>query len=585
MFLKFEALLYLISTIFLIYEVFWLKKSKDRLNPISSFFVCLYVLLMVQAFLAGICNFIHIPIRLLSLAVINIIIGVLIHSITQMKKKQEYASVARIDIFSLICNVLITGVVAYVFFGARLEVTFVSVDGSAHYSMAKNILINHSLGTNMYFEALNDAILMMIVRAFISAEVAVVKAFVFSQVASFFIGIHAFYLLCRSYFDDWKEGVVAEIFAAFYALGYYLYAVIYGFAYFAQVMNIIICIMILVKLYSDKKINRIPAYMALNLALFSLFVCYSFFVPVVFFAVFIALSILMREETNRFISLTWVKEQISVFLCPSIFGLLYSFSNVKELGSGGGITNEGGCYFDLYSNFLIFLPLIIAGLLIVWKKKKSDITIIMAGMASLYWCVLMIMNLKDRASLYYVSKDYNLLWILGCFFACVMTWEIRKKNKQLLIGAVFTIFVMGILLHTPIQQKIIDDNPGYVTIYGDVTSMVPHIYWFNKIQINAYHYLPDAKIDFFEYVRDNFSSGEGNIFIIGNTFDSAWFPAIAGDCVAADIRMTDLEGYLTEDIDYVVGTNIEEMNSFLSNNGDDFELVYQCKEGYVLAVK
>lgn len=97
--------------------------------------------------------------------------------------------------------------------------------------------------------------------------------------------------------------------------------------------------------------------------------------------------------------------------------------------------------------------------------------------------------------------------------------------------------------------------------------------------------MSDSKIDLYEYVRDNYSSGDGNIFVIGNTFDSAWYPAIAGDCVVADILLANIEGALTEDIEYVVGTNTNELNSFLSNNGDGFELVYQCDEGYVLAVK
>lgn len=582
---KIEVLVYIISALGFIYEAFRVKKAKNESDVIGMLFLSFYLLVAEQAFVGGLFNLVHIPIRLISLAVVNIIFCLVLHFLAKRFGVQKYRRVCKVDIIVLLINILLTVVILYKYFGFGLEVTFVSVDGSAHFALAKNIALTHALSNNMYFEAFQGSIWMMLIYPFMSSAIGLTKAFVLSQVVSFFIGVQAFYTLCRTYSDDWKDSILSEVVTIFYALGYFLYAIIYGFAYFAQSMNVIIVIMIITKLYVEKKLEQTSAFVYLNFLLFAVFVCYSLFVPVVFVAVFLTIWFKHMDDKHAFISLQIIKDEVMIFALPCIFGLLYAFSNVKELGDGGGITNEGGCYFDLYSNFLKYLPFMIAGVILVWKKKKYDIVLSMSAITSLFWALLMVMNLKDKASLYYVSKIYNLLWVCGCLLIVICFWEIRRKYVQLLIGGAATLILAGVLLYTPIAQKVIDDNPGYQTVYESATTLFPNIYWFNNVQIGAYHYLQDDKITFFEQAADAYSDGDNNILFVGDLYEQVWYRAIAGDGVAVDVVNVDFDKDLTDDITYVVATSSEDFKKILDDNSEKFDIVYQGDNGYVLAVK
>ena len=112
-------------------------------------------------------------------------------------------------------------------------------------------------------------------------------------------------------------------------------------------------------MYVDKLIKREICIIMLALGCYSLMVCYTLFVPVVFLGIFICI-LNGQIKKKMMISLETIWTMLSVFLIPCILGLIYSFRNVKELAITSSTTtafaNEGGSYRDLYSDFILILP-------------------------------------------------------------------------------------------------------------------------------------------------------------------------------------------------------------------------------------
>jgi hypothetical protein len=266
--------------------------------------------------------------------------------------------------------------------------------------------------------------------------------------------------------------------AFFYTMGYPFYTIIFGFAYFAQVMNLIIALFLIFNLLRESKVDQRVLYLMLNLLLFGMFVCYSLFVVFVFPPLFIAIWYLYKNEDLILIA----KREVAIFLLPCILGLYNSFVNIGDLQSGG-LSNEGGCYMDLYSNFLRLLPLVIPGMVYFIKKNRFDFTVMLTVWSVLLLILMLYLHQKNHGvSLYYVSKVYSLLWFTCFVFMFVTIIQIAERIPLVLAGAVCTLLLSIVVHVSPVPARIAEDKPGdYVTLYEHESALYPNIYLFNEL--------------------------------------------------------------------------------------------------------
>lgn len=485
------ACVYMIGMILLLTGLFRIKKSKNPMVRLNAGFLTVMLFMGIQAVAAFAFDLVHIPINILSVGLFDFFIGCLLWIRYKFVGVQEYKKTDDGDVIGLIVGVLIVLGVALYAWGLQLNFTFFSSDSIAmHLRISRWLADEQSIRDNLYFEGLNGSIWIQILRVFLSADVADEKGQHLSQIFSMVLSEVGFFALIRTYHREKKNSALAVVISGLYFIGYPLYAAAMGFAYFSQVINIIVAILLVTKMVCDDEMDGIYKYVSFWLLLYSVFACYTLFVPIVFPAVFISLWMECSKKKRRFVSLAALLEEIKVFLLPCVLGLMNSFSNVAELKSGAGITNDGGCYFDLYSNVIWLVPFALVGAIIMLKKNKGDAVVWSGGITLLALLFAIVFNLKGRISLYYISKFYNLLWL--CFFvlAYVALTEWKEYKKEFIIGIAVMVVAFCILRFSGLAETLIANNPpGYIVVQDMKHSYFPNIYVFNWKSVDMLHFI------------------------------------------------------------------------------------------------
>lgn len=527
-----QNIIYISTFILLFLAVMLIKKSDEKQEIIVWIPVSLFSVLLIQSIIATIINWLGFSITLLPLGVFFLGISVsLIFLIAKRIGIQAYRIPSIVDVVAVVLIIYAAIWFAKTYFGPNLSLRFYMVDGATHYSFAWMVATGKGFAANLYFEALNDGVIMLIARVFGTTSIIAEKAFVVSQVLSLTMSVLLFYAFIRSQSRKNFLTIIGLAISFVYAYGYPLYAVVSGFAYFATSINLILGLFILISLHENTKINKWVTIVHCNLFLFGLFICYTFFIPVVFFSLFFYIWWHYARTEKKLISKGLVIAELQTFALPTLLGMIISFGNVSELGSGGGITNDGGAYVDLYSNFLLLLIPSILGMLIIIRKTHKDVFVLISTVLSvLFWCLLILMNLKHRASLYYVSKIYNMLWL--CCFLLVMV-SIKYCIEEFL-ELIVAITLAGALLFSFIKVKVperVVEANSYINAYGvvwsDYTSLIPNIFAYMKVWEGVPVRVTDEQAELYEYVRANLSNEtEKNVIMDGDGYSTVWYMKI-----------------------------------------------------------
>ncbi len=459
------------------------------MDAVMQLYLLIFFVMGEQALFALLFHFVHIPLGLISLGITNALVGAALFYFKGKTGHQEFERISLIDILSVIFLSAVTiGICLYMWMPS-LEMSFLSLDGKeVHCMLSETIAKTENYENPQYFEALNGALVMQIFHAFIDGDDGYYKAHMFSQIVIQWMSAFGFYALCKTYTTKRKHDWMAGVLTFFYVVGYPLFIAYFGFAYFGTIVNMVAAIFLLYRLMHQEKVNPWFSYGMLNLMLFSMFVCYSFFIPFVFPPLFVALWFDEVEKEGRIISLKMIRKEFQVFLLPCIFGMINSYSNLSQLGDGGGITNNGGCYVDLYSNFLRLLPWAAMGMVVIWKKNKHDILNLELVWSLIALFAMFYFNHHGKISLYYVSKIYNILWLLFFVYIFASFCELREKCPTALVGMAALIVVSWLIAHTSLFNTVSSSNPDiYAPIHADYHALYPDVYWYNANMVEVVH--------------------------------------------------------------------------------------------------
>ena len=91
----------------------------------------------------------------------------------------------------------------------------------------------------------------------------------------------------------------------------------------------------------------------------------------------------------------------AIFLVPCILGLYFVYGSIFTNGVtvANAINNEGGCYRELFSNFIFFIPVAILGYLMIIRKKENVLLEILTPLLVIFSIIIFIMVLKGKASI------------------------------------------------------------------------------------------------------------------------------------------------------------------------------------------
>ena len=496
-----SAVFYLLSIVCLWISFLLIRKSEAKISAAIWFICSAFFVICNQVFFAAIFNQFHIKISIISIGIINLIVAsVCIFFITRLGIQKYY--IKPLEIIELLIIAAVIYKFAVIRFGHDLHINFVLVDASSHYGMSKDVAVNHTLDNNMYFAALTSGLMMEVYKVFSHGDIFhMYRIFIICEIIYTTFTAFLFWVLLREKVkDNIFKAVAAVIITIIYWIGYPAYSTIFGYSYFVMGINIITLLIFIVNAYLSDEYNKTIMIIFMNLLLHGIFVCYTLFVPTTFFGVFIALSIYMiKRDKKKFINLKNVLQMLYIFLIPSILGLIQSFSNVQYLsGSGEGISHDGGCYSDFYSNFIPLIPFAIIGIYIIFKEKKKDSLIPISIVQLLFMFLLFYRAMKGTVSAYYYMKNNSLVWtILWVLTAEAILYMIDKCKGAVIFPVMFLGFIfMGLRGDEYIQSK----NDRFINVSSRNTF---NIIYFNYEFSRVYPLLDSDTIDLYKYVYEN----------------------------------------------------------------------------------
>lgn len=479
-----------------------LKKTEHSMSFVQWAGVGWILVMCWNAFLAGVLNLIHFPNGLDAISLITILTAVLILFKIRGKEKQSYQT-DRTDWWFLI---IMTGVCALFlafYFRRSLNLRFISVDAAVHTRFAKEFALHHRLKNNLFFSAVNDGLVMEAVLPFAGKQ-NIVHVFPLMRVVDLFITGMIFYSVIAGNTDRSKKiGMI--VITGLYVMGYPLNTELFGFAYYGASNFIIAAILILTRFYDE---NRQCAVIGLNLCLFGLFTSYTLLVPVIYLFVFLTM---LRKKAS-------FKKMIQVFLIPTVIGMLYAYVNLKEITPSGGITNEGGKYFDLYADFILILPFMIADVIYTFRNRKVQESMILEICTFLYWLLFLCLTINNKVSVYYFSKIYNLCWFCAFVSFTDEYMKLMEKDRSFMISflVVDLCLILTSVLNITHEAEPESNNGLLSNAAGSVTS----VYSFNYSYLKNEPYFPEETEDLFNHAE---KFGNHEILYCGNEVMSQWY--------------------------------------------------------------
>lgn len=533
-----NLVLYIISAVIYLVGFLRIKKSKNELSFIQWFTLGILSGMLLNAVLAGIYGLVGIPIQCITICIPVIILSVIL-LFKSKNVKQQYI-LPKSDIIFLTILVVIVALFWGGYFLFKLPVRYTSVDASVHCRYAKQIAFQHTISANLFFGYVNDGLLMEALLP-ITGAVGFYHSFTLARIFDLGLAGLSFYSIISVLGKNkYQKGL--SIFLTFvYLFGYPLYAIVFGFVYFGDAITLLSGLIIVFAFYKNKEINHNLILVLCNLFLFGIFTTYTLFVPNIFLSAFLYVVIILISKTKKLVTKDNVVEILKIFVFPCVLGMAYAYVNLKEASSGGGISNEGGKYFDLYSNFIFLVPFVVSGLYRKFKNRDYSFLFILFIVTTLYTLLLFAGCWMGRVSTYYLSKLYNIIWLLMFIFLVEELHELSLNNRVLINGGIVVFLILGGFILVDADTEFSEKG-----MIRTGSSGLMNIYSFNKEYVFGQSLLQDREIAAFDEINTMTKDTE-SVLYIGNEVNANWFKTF-----------TDQENIETSENIETIKTRIEE---------------------------
>lgn len=512
-----KLLLYFISLVIFSVGFFRMQKSEQKLPGIPFLGITILSYMLVNTVLAGIYGLIGAPICVYTISLPVMILGGILLAYSK-NHVQEYV-LSRNDKIVLCFLIVLTLCFWVGYFRCKLPIRYVSVDASVHCRWAKQIALQHTLNSNLFFGYVNDGLFMEALLT-VTGINGFYHSFAFMRIVDFFLAGLLFYSLIRELCVTRYQKIAGIVVTAFYIFGYPLYALMFGFVYFGDAVTIICFILLVLKMYETAELKHQWILIMLNLGLFGIFTTYTMFVPSVFLGVFIDVLAVQKKLGNKIISKESIVELFKVFIFPCMLGMAHAYVNLKEISSGGGIGNDGGKYFDLYSNFVLLAPFVISTMTKRIKHHQYDGVFWMFVTTIAFTGLFLAGSWFGIVSTYYLSKMYNIIWLLCFVMVMEEIVELSRYNKEFMNAFAACIFVLSVfVIFDDVDQKF----SGNQEIKTGANCFL-NIYWFNGNFFLNQPFIDNDEIALYQECHDITESlVDGEMLYVGDEIHANWF--------------------------------------------------------------
>lgn len=513
-----KLLLYFISLLIFSVGFFRIQKSEQKLPGILFLGITILSYMLVNTVLAGIYGLIRVPICVYTISLPVMTLGGILLAYSK-NHTQEYVFSKNDKI--ILCFLIVLTLCFWIgYFRCKLPIRYVSVDASVHCRWAKQIALQHTLNSNLFFGYVNDGLFMEALLT-ITGINGFYHSFAFMRIVDFFVAGLLFYSLILDLCVTRYQKIAGIVVTAFYIFGYPLYALMFGFVYFGDAVTVICLILLVLKMYEASELKHLWILILLNLGLFGIFTTYTMFVPSVFLGVFIDVLVIQKKLGNKIISKESVVELFKVFIFPCVLGMAHAYVNLKEVSSGGGIGNDGGKYFDLYSNFVLLAPFVLSSLIKRCKRHQFDGIFWMFVTTVAFTGVFLAGSWFGIVSTYYLSKMYNIIWLLCFVMMMEEIVELSRYNKEFMNAFAAVVFVLSVFVIVDADQKFNEKQYIQTGANGFL-----NIYWFNGNFFLSQPFIDNDEIALYQECHDvTEQMDDGEMLYVGDEIHANWFKA------------------------------------------------------------
>lgn len=387
-----KGVIYVASVIFLQIIFLCKKKTDKKLNIFSTIGVSIVLIMCFNAFVSYCLTFFALKTSITTLTIINLVLSLIIGILILKDRKnnskftmQKY-EVNKMDIFAIVIIGIITIFTAVLNFDILFNIKYESSDPSCHYLTSLKFMkeekllsvseddVYNNFTSRKFASYVNSGLLMKCFEGKID-YIDNYKIFIAFGIFILFLTGYMLYCVLNHFSKDDKTKALALVVTILCVLGYPLNSLLFGFEYMSLSFTVILAIIEIIYLIGKDFINKKWYITTLFLLNFGIFCSYYMFVPFVYPAEWIYLCIFSYQKDKKILTKSNIFVLTITLLLPFLLGYIYHLApsiyqvlikdnalngDILSTSKGiidGGFNTSGYIYTDLYSNFILLLPL------------------------------------------------------------------------------------------------------------------------------------------------------------------------------------------------------------------------------------
>lgn len=621
-------ILFIVSELLLILSFIFVKKTDKEIDIVNIACISIVLLFCYNTLICYVLTFFTIPCKLWLLSIINILnTAVLVIFMFKKKKFQKYIF-NRIDIIYIFLLVIAIIAICYMNFGFPFDINYMSSDPSMHYltsirfaeqeTLMPNTIPDEVYGTMDVRKPVSYVNSGLLMKCFCKNldTIDCYNVFVAFGIFTLIMAGVTLYSALKKFAKNKECTLFAFLVALICTLGYPLNSFLFGFEYLTMGLLVLVVIIDIAIYFYEKEVLNIKWIILIMFLLnFGLFGSYYMFVPYVYSALWIYFCIKNYYKTKKIVTKSLILVLLITLIIPFVLGYIYHLApNIyailinKKIDSteiwdysnyiaGDGMAVDGYIYINLYSNIILLIPLTIYFFVKngMDKKIKEELFIcILIVFCVLFILILLLGNIFEKVSTYYLIKNYFALWIIFAFINYKALVTIQEENKYLsrvfIYSYIFLVIICTIFSEVDIIEKNTNEDENILSvmeIFGaNKTILLYETAEYNKMELELLDYAKknldfDSRIELITTHRAYYWA----YVLLGYTNENTEIEKEYSGQIELEKKWVDLRNktYSIRDLDYVIYFNKTDLYKFLEDklfkNG---EIVYENESGGII---
>lgn len=570
------SILFIISFVICLIGVVLFPKCEGRINAIKATVMAIMTIFCYQSLIAFVYDKAGVFVNLQSTTVAMIIADVVLWGYIIWKRRVQRLFFRVSDILCLLVLAAVVIAISVHMFTPSLLIRYPNTDPANHFNFAMEVVKTGKLD-GIYFSAFVDAMFIELLAPVI-AEISYYKIFILADIFMHVLELWMFYVLVLTISEKKVVRILAPFITLLYFWGYPAYSYVTGgFVYWSNGVMILMLMIYALLLYERYDSMNLQLIILLAISAYANSCCNKLFVPVNYFAFFVALvMIILKRKKHSINKKVLIVAMTAVVIAVGI--VVLGFWNYW----GGSlekifryVSANGGIYHALYADIIFFLPVLVFTFYYTFFKRRYSGTLSVMALCMVICAVAMyIVWYNYLMSTYYFYKIYYNLWLFGWILA-VVALDIATQEKQMtgLLTYGVMLALACVISLTDYDAVMAEYNEEYNGYYA--TKNLFPLYRCNMDSLltdYGKYELSPAVLDVYAYAIEN-TGGEFVPAVIEHGAYRYWFDAMkAQDSDDVDAFVYSLEEIVTQldewDIDKIVVLKTEE---FYSENVTYFE--------------